>query len=254
MEIKSTAACYVLHYGAEWLRWSLRSVCKSVDNIYVFYTERPSFGHQTMLHKPIGESRDELMEICGAFDNVVWKDADRYYDWEGQHRDAAMKYITEQGHDVIFVVDADEIWPKLLMDYIIMKLIMADPKDISRVYRIGMQHFWRSLKWVCRDAACPTRVFTKNGLMTAEQYFSNNVFHMGYAQSPDLIRYKESIHGHKSEWRPNWFDTRFMNWEPGNIDVHPTCVNFWSPELYYDDGQLQAVVGDHPYWNLDIIR
>ena len=40
-------AFYALHYGREYLAWSVRSVQDAVDEIHVLYSDRPTFGHQT---------------------------------------------------------------------------------------------------------------------------------------------------------------------------------------------------------------
>jgi len=67
------------------------------------------------------------------------------------------------------------------------------------------------------------------------------------------MQYKMSIHGHKNEFRPNWFAEKFMAWKPGMTDVHPTSVDVWTPELY-DKSLIEDVVGDHPYFHLEMIE
>ena len=78
---------------------------------------------------------------------------------------------------------------------------------------------------------------------------------MGYAQTPEIICYKMQIHGHLAEWRPNWYEDKFLAWQPGVKDVHPTCRdNFWEPKPYVDDGTLEKLTFDHPYFGRDIIK
>jgi hypothetical protein len=118
-----------------------------------------------------------------------------------------------------------------------------------------MQHFWRSTKWICHDGAAPTRIFRPKAPNNAENYISipYKVFHLGYAQSPRIIYYKQDIHGHKVDWRQDWFENKFMSWKPGDDDVHPTNVNFWTPVLYEDSGELERLIGDHPYYGMNLI-
>jgi len=244
------AACYILHYGEEWLSWSMRSVRSLVDEIYVFYTYQPSHGHSTSLKNP--ESRDNLYDIARPY-FPIWHDAVRY-DHEGVHREAAVEACRSAGADLVVVVDADEIW-----DQEVLQNAISYAKSMPyRSFRIGMRHFWRSLKWVCDDPSMPTRLIRVDlsREFGGEEYFHDGkVFHMGYAQSPDIIYYKQSIHGHKNHWRDGWFGNAFMQWRPGDKDVHPTNENFWNPEPFVDDGgKLEYLISDHPYWNKDIIE
>lgn len=250
------AACYIVHYGREWISWSMRSVRNIVDEIFVFYTANPSHGHGTDLKNP--ETREELYEITKPF-SPVWHDAKGYIH-EGEHRTFAVISCQNAGADTVLVVDSDEIWPQETL----YRAIEASKIHPARSFRIGMRHFWRSLKWVCDDSAMPTRIIKPRIPESfGEQYLGTRidigenvglVFHMGYAQSPAIIRYKQSIHGHKAEWRDGWFKDKFMGWKPGDKDVHPTNVNYWNPQPYIDDGTLDYLVGDHPYFDKDIIE
>ena len=70
-----------------------------------------------------------------------------------------------------------------------------------------------------------------------------------------IVYYKQQIHGHKAEWRDGWFENTFLPWEPGKEDVHPTNVDFWTPEEIGRGTRkvLKKLCGDHPYWDLDLI-
>ena len=85
-------ASYVLHYGKEWLLWSMRSIAPFVDGMFVFYTPEPSHGHTSGLKCP--ETRGELHEIASVFD-VKWYDG--VYKHEGEHRDFAVETCLSAG-------------------------------------------------------------------------------------------------------------------------------------------------------------
>ena len=51
-------ASYVLHYGKEYLAWSIRSIQDCVDEIQILYSPRPSFSYQSSV--PCPESEEEL--------------------------------------------------------------------------------------------------------------------------------------------------------------------------------------------------
>jgi len=248
------SSCTILHYGKEWLAWSLRSVADVVDKMYVVYSPTPSMGSTTTLQCP--DTRNELMDIaadCGAY----WNDCPEHYGAEWQHRAYAMGLCEKLGSNLIVILDADEVWDPFDLEYAI-KFVEAE--QMGSKYRVGMRHFWRSTKWVCDDQAQPER-FVKIGDSLRKDSYSYipsiiKPYHFGYAQSPALVNYKMEIHGHKSEIRPGWYDNIFLPWKPGDKDVHPTNKdNWWEPKPYIDtEGKLEFLIGDHPYWNKDIIE
>ena len=242
------AAYYALHYGKEWLKWSMRSIREHVDEIHVFYVSTPSHGTQTPL--PCPETMIELKKIADEFDAIWWNCP--HFAWEGEHRDLAVNMLKQRKADTILVVDADEIW---MPDHLEYALDTAE-RSGSRTNLVYMRHFWRSLKWVCDDGAAPVRVLLPYSDKETVNYIGDgHVFHMGYAQTPEIVYYKQQIHGHKAEWRDGWFENTFLPWEPGKGDVHPTNVDFWTPEEIGRGtrGVLKKLCGDHPYWDLDLI-
>lgn len=240
-------AYYAIHYGKEWLYHSIKSVIDYVDEVRVYYTPNPSHGHTTKLKNP--DSINELLDICRQF-GVVWSEEKPRYRWEGEQRDHAVRDCFNNGADIVMVVDADEIWDPTHLDACLQYVKSTD----AAIYRVGMRHFWRSVNWVCNDDASPVR-FIKIDKQPKELYVGYGlVNHFGYAQSAALVRYKESIHGHKNEWRPYWYEDKFLNWRPGIGDVHPTCENgFWNPEPF-DKTTIAHLIGDHPYYNVELIR
>lgn len=248
MKMKITAS-YILHYGKQWLFHSMRSVRPFVDEIRVFYTPKPSHGHTSQLQCP--ETRDELHSISKQFD-AVWHEG--LYSQEGQHRDYAIASCKDAGADVILVVDADEIWLPEELSWALSEVTHGDLAGKYGQYRVNMLHFWRSLDWVCRDNMYPLRIICcRPPIEGYLQHDKCQPLHMGYAQTPEIIEYKMSIHGHKAEIRPGWFEQKFLAWEPGMGDVHPTCEDTWTPRPY-DKGLISDVVGDHPYFHLGVIE
>lgn len=245
-------AYYALHYGYEWLEHSMRSIAPFCEKIYVFWTYYPSYGHATTLTNPDLQYLDQMKQIAKKH-GTTWIDMTDHVNWEGAHRDFAVQTLTNDGADLILVVDEDEIWGPEHLNHAILQASRVP----TEVYRVFMRHFWRSLHWVCDDPAAPVRIINPKHKDGREGYIGlDKVFHMGYAQRPELVHYKMSIHGHKNDIRPDWFRNKFMSWRPGNgiNDVHPTNVDFWNPAPYEDvDGLFADLVGDHPYYDLEII-
>jgi len=242
------SAYCILHYGVEWLRWSIRSVIDQVDEFHIFYTPIPSHGFATNYPNP--ETREQLYaEVMDFDERLYWHDCPDRFEHEGYHREFAVKTCVDRGADTIVVVDADEIWAPGVLK---VALEMSTRPDVHS-FRINMMHFWRSLKWVCYDSSGPTRIIKPHVHDMSEGFLSGRVYHMGYAQTPEIIFYKMQIHGHFSEWRRDWYDKIFLPWHPGMRDVHPTSIDFWTPVRFEDNGTLEKLVGDHPYWGKDII-
>jgi len=170
------------------------------------------------------------------FPNEIWQ------------RKFAFDSCVQRGADTILVVDADEIW-----DPEVLRLALFDCQRIEANYfRINMAHFWRSLKWVCYDGAMPGRIIRPN-MPQSENYLPGRVFHTGYAQTPEIIKYKMQIHGHSNEIIPGWYENKFLPWQPGMGDVHPVDHDYWNPIPYIDNGTLERLVGDHKFWNIEMI-
>jgi hypothetical protein len=247
-------ACYVLHYGKDYLAWSIRSIQDAVDEIHILYSNKPSFGFQTSLECP--DTEEELRVQAHRFANkpIFWHSGS--WNGEGNHRDAIYPIAKERGVSQILVSDEDEIWDPAMA---IAALDAAENKPVRHV-RMRFTHFWRSFGWLNDDPALPIRIINVNQ-QKDEWYLSPQeypVLHFGYAQTPKLVRYKESIHSHSNEWRKDWFETKYLPWRPdcGMTDVHPTCVNFWTPKRVDDriGKAVERLLGDHPYFGKDFIE
>lgn len=240
-------AFYCLHYGKEYLAWSIRSVQEVVDEIIVIYSDKPSFGFRT--NDPCPESEEELKTEAHRFlkKPLLWHRGT--WGAEGAHRDSVFAIAAERGAKQILVVDSDEIWhpedAKNALD------IAATRPE--RNIPVRFVHFWKSLNWVCRDAAMPLRIVNTEG--TKATWFlppqKRPVLHFGYAQSNKIVKYKMSIHGHKNELRQGWFESKYEPWTPqsGIKDVHPTNYNYWDP-MPVDtllSETIKELIGDHPY-------
>jgi hypothetical protein len=250
--MKRIAYC-ALHYGKEYLAWAVRSVQDHVDEIHFLYTPLPSFGYQTLLKCP--DKKEELEREANRFLKIpsFWHVG--RWTGEGQHRNTIGEIAAERGASQILSFDSDEVWDP---DSLATALDDAAARP-ERNILVRFIHFWRSFKWVCRDACMPVRIINlgKKG----DHFIDGSkqpvpVLHFGYAQTTKLIEYKMDCHGHKAELRGDWFKTKFLPWKPGVGDVHPTNNNFWTPEA--TDAKISGVVdrmlGDHPYNGLPLIE
>lgn len=255
--MSKTIAYYAVHYGKEYLPWSLRALGNLVDEIHILYTPQPSFGHHTHLKNPDTEAELRRAVAIYARAPVVWHTG--VWRNESEHRAEILPIARRAGADVVLWVDSDEIWDPATLAGAIER-VRERPEHTVRVRFL---HFWRSFDWVCEDPCMPVRFIRPNG--QGEWYLDRQpvpVLHFGYAQSEALTLYKQEIHGHKAEWKPNWFEQTFKRWTPGMEDVHPTCgrnehgVPFWTPRQTPLEIRevLDKLLPDHPYKGQAVIR
>jgi hypothetical protein len=249
-----TAALYVVHYGKEYLGYSIRSVQDAVDQVFVFYTPVPSFGHGRGL--PCPDTEDELFFEANRFAKhpVIWERGVWRNEW--QHRDHALETIRRHGHDVVLVVDADEIWDPEAAKKAVYRT--ASELPVARRHTARFANFWRSWKWMVHDHFRPIRIVdlrAPEGLTVELEDQAAPVYHFGYAQRLDLMRYKWTCHGHQTELRSGWVD-RFVHWKPDDEDLHPVVNHLWDRAHATPDdvaARLAEMMPDHPYREVDLI-
>jgi hypothetical protein len=86
-----------------------------------------------------------------------------------------------------------------------------------------------------------------------EVSINGTIYHFGYAQSKKIMDYKFDIHGHKNEIKKGWLENTYYGWEPGKINLHPTC-DVWQEARPFDKNILPEILKLHPNFNKDIIE
>lgn len=251
-----------LHYGREYLGYAIRSIIDHVDEHHIAYTAIGSHGHRTQVRCP--ETRDELYAIAkaAAGDKLRWHDGE--WPHEGAQRDSIHEYAPDA--DAIVVLDADEIWSGGMVERAIQRAIQYP--TINR-FRAEMRHFWRSFyRCILHDPSYPIRVINPHGTddklfyldihRTETRYDIDHrlmINHMGYAQSPEIVRYKLETHGHKNEIRRDcdWFNDIYMNVRRQK-DLHLVGSEYWNYEQVNPWDYLPDFMNLHPYAHTDWIE
>jgi len=242
----------VLHYGADYLGYALRSVYDFMDGLHVVYSPHPSHGHRAETTPP--EGRDLLVDIAFAHDplgKVHWHDVD-FWD-EGPLRDAAVRIAQAHGAELVLVVDCDEVWPEETLAGVLSHVWDSDLG--RRDWLINFTTLWRSFDWAVRDDLWPVRLLDlrQSGGVAYVPRELGPIYHFGYAVRDQIMRYKWDIHGHKAELRPGWLDGKWAAWPPPP-DCHPTNDrDFWRPEPF-DRTALPPLMRGHPFWGLEKIE
>jgi hypothetical protein len=246
-----TIAYSCLHYGTDFLGAAIRSIIDHVDEYYVLYAAQGSHGSRTTLSCP--DSREDLLKIARsqAGSKLFWIDGDWRY--EHEQREAIHQLVPDA--DVVLVLDCDEIWG-WNNSIPLAQAVIATPARIREI-RLPMVHFWRSFyRCVIRDPAYPTRVIYPQNPAGSETWGSphlGRINHMGYAQRPEIVHYKQHTHGHHAEWRKDidWYRERFL--ANAQQDCHPVGSEWWDPEAVNPLDYLPAWMDDHPYFDMDVI-
>lgn len=253
MAMTNVVAYTALLYGRDYLASAIRSVIDAVDEYHILYTPIGSHGHRSDI--PCPESRDELYEIArqAAGSKFRWHEATWAH--EGQQRDSIHQYAPDA--DVILVVDADEVWSVGAVRYAQFAAAFGQ----YRRYRVSMWHYWRSFRRVVmHDPAFPVRVICPKKPDSETQldchYWDGcRIHHFGYAQRPEIVEYKQHVHGHRGEWRRDvdWFRERFM--ANAQHDCHPVGSEYWQPEPVDPFALgLPEWMREHPYAGLEVIE
>ena len=242
----------VLHYGIDYLPYSLKSIYDSVDRLYIFYTPHPSHGHRTDI--PPIESREDLLVSANSFyaseAKISWRETDIWH--EGQQRDYAVQALQNDNADLILVCDYDEIWHEHVLDKALRHVWEMNG---ARNWLINFRHAWRSFNFMCDDQNWPVRIIDTRhsggqGYIPKEL---GDIYHFGYCTTDAIMHYKWQVHGHKSELRPNWFTEKWDIWPPA-MDCHPTnSDNWWMPQPF-DKRELPYIMRQHPFYNAEIVK
>ncbi len=249
------ASYSIVHYGIDYLSHSLRSIYDLMDELHILYNSHPSHGHKTDI-RPI-ESREQLLEVAYTYDpqhKIIWHDTDFWN--EGQQRDYAIQLLDSRGVDLITVLDYDEVWYDYVLDRALQHVWNL---NATRNNLINFRHAWRSFNFMCDDQNWPVRIIDTRhsggiGYVPKEL---GDIYHMGYAVTDKVMRYKWECHGHKDELRPDWYEDKWQAWPPVD-DCHPTNgknddgVGWWNPKPF-DKRELPYVLHSHPFFNLERI-
>lgn len=238
-----TIAYTALHYGAPFLSSAIKSVLYAVDEYHVLYSPHGSHGTQTDAVCP--DTRGDLLSIAmeAAGGKLRWHDGNWRH--EGQQRDAIYEYTDA---DLILTLDADEIWRP---DQLAIMLETAASGSVRETAAYEMP-FWRSFYQAMPDKLCaPARVVNthhKSGIAYPDVFFA----HFGYAQPTRYIEYKMAIHGHRADWRSEWFVDKWL--ANASEDVHPTNRDFWTARAVNPLLYLPAWMTEHPYAGMGVIE
>jgi hypothetical protein len=242
-----------LHYGMDYLDAAIRSVAPFVHEWYFAYS-------------PVGSHGTRTNTVCPESESMLRAEAERSFsrsplqrgfdyawytqDWshEGEQRDSV--YTMCPDADLIIVVDADEVWaPEAVAD-----AIRAGAAQTTHDGLLPFWHFWRSFGWYCTDGHRPVRLIRPDMPAGNTYHDLPPVYHFGYAQRLEIVRYKIGIHGHRTEWRNDWL-ARFEAWTPAgpHNDLHPVVHDFWTARPFARE-QMPAVLTEHPYYGNGLFK
>lgn len=230
-----TLAYIPLHYGAEYLNACIKALHDHVEKIVILYTSQPSYGHSQNWQCP--ESEQELKDIAfAASSKVEWVPG--IYTRENQHRSRIMEFA--DGYDLILSADADEVWhPED-----IQPALKAAYDGTCKRYGIdGFVNHWKRFSLHCHDGFRPIRIVRVDNKYDGEGVVKARIYHFGYCQKLQIIKYKWSCHGHHNELRDNWLEEKMLS--ETLTDLHPVAIGLWNA-ADYDTSTMPEVLKNHP--------
>lgn len=259
--MKKRVACIPVHFGKEYLAWAVRGMQEAVDEVHIFHAPEPSYGYRVE-GAVCPDSREELEAEARRFATtpLFWHTVTGTND-EHIHRMVMHDTVKARGAEVYLLADADEVWDvetaKQAIEYV------HNANSAGR-WLVNFCHFWRSFKWTVADAFRPIRIVDTRRPLDQDAHLPKEaqpwpVFHFGYAQTLQTMRYKLTCHSHSTELRPEWLEERFIPWRPGaeDVDLHPVMKgNFWTVRPPSDEiiDHLGKILGDHPHYSKELIE
>lgn len=240
-----TLAYFPILYGSEYLGYSMASIVDHVDHIAVFYSSLPTYGHKGSIANP--DTKEDIQEICDQFGAELIDITSHHINAENKHRAIPFTYARKQGYDIVLAVDYDEVWQD------VDKAIEAAKNGSTYSYQIAgsrWYHFWKSFDEVNRDGFAPHRLFNlKYTSGTSSMLEVGTIYHFGYAISDQLLEYKLSCHGHKSEIPIEWKMNKWYNYQKGETThLHPASNDVWIETEYFDKKKLPEFMKTHPMY------
>lgn len=243
--MKIIAYC-ALHYGVNFLESAIRSVIDNVSEFHVLYAAQPSHGSRSGLVCPDSENDLHARAWEAAGLKLRWHSGS----WlqENEQRNAIHYYAPDA--TAIVIVDSDEAYEDGMAEDAIQYGLSVGCRSL----RLPFVHMWRTFtRGFAHDPAYPTRVLFPNQMREAVTLPSDKrVWHYGYAQRSEIVKYKMLTHGHLNEFRKdvNWFEDVFM--ANRQFDCHPIGSEWWNCEDI-DLTNLPIVLRNHPYRHLELI-
>jgi hypothetical protein len=235
-----------LHYGAEYLTESIKSVAPFVEKIIIFYTSRPSYGFSTETPCPEHEVMLRNQALAASV-KVEWISG--YWGNEGTHRNQIFQYTS--GYDIVLTFDADEVFDQSDLPNSLNEVFFGN----DRFYGVnGYVNFWRSFNHEVIDFFRPIRFINLHN-QKGQGEVKQRIYHFSCAQSKVTMDYKYKIHGHHDELKKNWLQEKYYNWTPG-CDIkflHPTSDSVWGEAFEFDKTKLPELLKQHPNYNKDVI-
>lgn len=248
MNTKPKVIGYIpLHYGSEYLHYTIKSMEPFVEKIWIVYSPEGSQGHRTNVICP--EEEGALMDIAlKASQKVHWHKGT----WTSESAHRRWILSESEGYDLIFTLDSDEIVEPNDIESALQKAFESD----KRFFGIhGFVNFWKSFNWCCRDGFMPIRI-TNLRNKEGQENVDCRIYHFGYCQSLKIQQYKWGVSGHAPELRPGWMNEIYLRWstEKQLTNLHPVSRDIWVHADPFDKNTLPEILHSHPNFNKEVVE
>ena len=238
----------------QWLKLVLDSIYDGCDRIFALVGSRPWYGEAA--------DNADTLAVFESYKDPEGKIEIIHGDWatEADQRNAGLEICEQNGCEICFVVDADEIYDPSELEQM-MKIVRATPQ--IDCFTLGLHTYWKSQRYRI-DPPEPLQppVFVRVG----RSRFTHNraveaklsalidpsvgvCHHMSYARTNEQIKKKISTFSHANEIVPGWYERVWLGWNLNRTmrNLHPTHPGAYSQAVEVAEASLPTVLRGCPF-------
>ena len=255
----------ILAYNQEtYIAYCIKALYPDIDSIVVMYSDVPWTKYNPNARKEFSQI-DRTWEILTNFPDPMKKLRIIRGRWDIQEdmRNEAVDTLESMNMDYVLIVDADEFYP----DGTLAKLrryIEDNDKFLDRkVMWAGRINHFRRFDWIIDPAnegpdsieiAFKTRQnihFTDRRIVGAPRIDLPSEFyfhHFGYVLDDKRMWEKIRTWGHAPDVIPDWFEEKYVNWNPQKTSLCKRIPGRWNRAIKFDIRLLPSILKEHPYF------
>lgn len=257
-----TGALVLAYKQEDYIASCIRSIASSVDLVLVLFSEEPFTSYNSRARSQFSRP-DRTGHILQGLKRQIDHLAVLQGTWddEAAMRNAGLACL--RGHDVeaCFIIDADEIYPKGVLDAVRSEI--EGRNQPGSVYFSRYETCFRRFDYIVESSHRlpvavhlePSTVFPRRRRPSGprvdlpEQLF---FWHMGYVLDDARMWEKINTFSHAHEIVDGWFEKKWLEWTPQTRDLfRKEPVSRWPRTVRIDPRELPEIIHSHPFFPSD---
>jgi GT2 family glycosyltransferase len=235
-------AVYCLYDDHEYLDISLEPIKNKLDKVLFLISDVPWNGKKSDNSSTI----EKVKKLC--LENRNFELVQGHWKNEIEQRNYGLQVFYDNGIDIYFVIDSDEIYHSNQFDNIIR---FIEQNTRFAAFHLEWNTYWKKDYYVIspREYYKPLIAVRVNSfLFTTIRHGTTNVirtsktilktqetnynyalippeiaicYHLSYARTDEFIRRKLETNSHAPEFIQDWYERVWKNWKPSDKNLHP---------------------------------